>query len=109
MLRVKAVLIPVVMLLANSGCAGATGSGFRPPAVPLVTCDPYFSVWSFSDRLTDETTRHWTGAKQSLTSMVRVDGKAYRIMGDLPGAVAALNQTGLQVWPTRTVYDFEGA
>ena len=56
----------------------------RPPAVPLVTIDPYTSVWSFSDRLYDSWPKHWTGAVHAMTGMIRVDGKAMRFMGADP-------------------------
>ena len=84
----------------------AEGDALRPPSVPLVACDPYFSIWSAADHLTDEATRHWTGRTQSLTSMIRVDGKAYRLMGNASGGTPALPQAALQVLPTRTIYEF---
>lgn len=57
------------------------GQSLRPPAYPLVTHDPYFSIWSTSDTLTNTSTRHWTGRPHPLEGVVRVDGKAYQFLG----------------------------
>ncbi|MGC8668493.1 MAG: glutaminase domain-containing protein [Chthonomonadales bacterium] len=79
---------------------------FRPPSVPLVACDPYFSIWSPADHLYDAPTVHWTGAPHTLASLIRVDGTAYRLMGTAPAGIAPMPQVGLQVLPTRSIYEF---
>jgi len=79
---------------------------FRPPSVPLITHDPYFSIWSPADRLTDMETVHWTGARNPVHSMIRIDGKTYRLMGASPTYAEPMRQTAIRVLPTTTTYEF---
>ncbi|HEV7905125.1 MAG TPA: DUF4965 domain-containing protein [Pyrinomonadaceae bacterium] len=80
----------------------------RPPAVPLVTHDPYFSVWAMSDTLAGERTKHWTGAAHGMVGMARIDGKPHRFMGQSYSPLPApMRQLRLEVFPTRSVYEFE--
>ena len=81
-------------------------AAFRPPAVPLVQVDPFFSVWSAADRLTDCETTHWCGARQPISVILEADGKVWRLCGAKPKDVPALPQKSLAVRPTQTVYAF---
>ena len=90
--------------------AAANDAPLRPPAVPLVACNPYFSIWSPADTLTGADTRHWSGKPNRISSQVSIDGKIFRVMGLRPSAFnAALVQKSLTVLPTRTIYVFEDA
>lgn len=82
----------------------------RAPAVPLIVHDPFFSIWSPADRLTDIWPTHWSGRVQPLSGLVRIDGHPMRWMGDntvLCAPLEAMEQTALSVTPTRSLYRFE--
>lgn len=81
----------------------------RAPAVPLVTHDPYFSVWSFSDNLNTDWARHWTGAVNAMVGLIRIDGVAYRWSGQAPQGIPTIPQLGYEISATQTRYRFEGA
>ena len=92
----------------------------RAPSVPLITVDPYFSVWSPANRLTDVPTTHWTDRStpnartghvvdgdrpNSMLGLVTVDGVTYRFMGVSDHPV--IKQTDLDIDALSTTYTFE--
>lgn len=79
----------------------------RAPAVPLITVDPYFSVWSNTDTLNEADLVHWTGKPNNIRGVVVIDGVEYVFMGksDLP----KIPQTDLTVSALTTDYAFENA
>ena len=53
----------------------------RAPCVPLITIDPYFSVWSSDCKLNYSNTEHWTGKSNSIIGTAVVDGEKYLFLG----------------------------
>lgn len=53
----------------------------RLPAYPLVTIDPFFSIWSRSDTLTAADTTLWTGHCKRIVGKVNAGGKEYTFLG----------------------------
>ncbi len=53
----------------------------RAPAVPLITIDPFFSIWSPDTTLNVTNTVHWTGKKNNVVGTVNIDGSVYSFLG----------------------------
>lgn len=98
-------LIPCLVVVALSLVQSAR-AGFRSPAVPLVSVDPFFSIWSRADKLADADTTHWSGAAQPMSAILTIDGKSFRLMGAKPAELPALAQVSTAVRPTQTVCRF---
>lgn len=78
----------------------------RLPAYPIMTVDPYFNIWSFSDRLNDSNTVHWTGKPNILNGFLIIGEKRYSFLGRVEGAIP-MEQTGIEVTALSTAYKFE--
>ena len=77
----------------------------RLPAYPLITVDPFFSIWSRSEKLYEDDTMLWCGQKKRISATVSVDGKTYRFIGK--GVQPAIEQTDRKVTPYITYYTFK--
>lgn len=106
-MRLNRILLVLIGLVLSGAVAMGQRPALRPPAVPLVVSNPNFSIWSCADRLTDDSTRHWTRRMHPLNGLIRIDGKTFRLMGKEPESAEPMSQKSLQVLPTRTIYTFE--
>ncbi len=52
----------------------------RPPALPIINIDPYFSVWA--QESVKKPLVHWTGSLNSILGMAFIDGEMFRFLGD---------------------------
>jgi hypothetical protein len=110
----RVVSISVAAAFVFAATMTACGQQHRAPAVPLITNDPSFSVWSMSDKLTDGPTKHWSEAAQPFTGMARIDGQPYRWMGGpahglrMPESTV-MQQTSVEITPLHSRYRFTAA
>ncbi len=101
-----ALLAAAVSLTACCCVCETPVNEIRPPAAPLVTVDPYFSVWSFTDELNQSPTVHWTGQEHPLIAVVRVDGVSYRAMGVESSRYEQVLPTGeMETWTGKYLID----
>jgi Domain of unknown function (DUF4965)/Domain of unknown function (DUF5127)/Domain of unknown function (DUF1793)/Domain of unknown function (DUF4964) len=102
-------LLVAIFFVAGLSFPQMAMAAFRPPAVPLVTYNPYLSIWSEADHLNDANTKHWTRHDHSLVSLIRIDGKIWRLMSGEPVNVPSFPQTSTTVFPTQSIYKFSNS
>ena len=78
----------------------------RIASVPLITHDPFFSVWSGADHLYDADTVHWSGNRQQIRGHLTIDGKTCTFMGKSE-FLPVIPQKSLKLSATSTTYTFE--
>ena len=54
---------------------------YKLAAYPLITMDPFLSVWSYTEQPALRETQHWSGQNKRLTLEATVDGVTYALMG----------------------------
>ena len=79
----------------------------RAPAYPLITVDPYFSVWSPSNKLNESNTVHWTNSPNTISGIATVDGIEYNVIGNLASDLPAMKQVSSDCTAFSTTYVFE--
>jgi len=77
----------------------------RNPSIPLITVDPYFSVWCPHEVLNYVETVHWTGKSNPITGSVFVDGEELLFLG-MEIKLRRITQVSLEVsaMVTKAVY-----
>ncbi len=80
----------------------------KPPAVPLITRQPYMNVWlRQNDGLAPGAwPRHWNGATKAITGIAYIDNQPYLFLGDPTNIPNKMKQTALETTPTQSKFTF---
>ena len=76
----------------------------RPPAIPIINIDPYFSIWAENSLLKRPV--HWTGSPNNIWGTAWIDGKSYRFLGEPAGQEGTMNLLSMDIdaFSTTLVY-----
>ncbi len=78
----------------------------KAAAIPLITCDPDFSIWSTYVELYNGSTTHWSKCKNSMNGYIKIDDETYCFLGNSKfGKV--IEQKYIDVTVTSSLYVFE--
>ena len=75
----------------------------RMPLIPLITVDPYFSVWS-RDEINRRYPVHWTDSRNAIVGTVTVDGRVFRFLGGGEGEVIRQKYIDIDAMSTTAVF-----
>lgn len=76
----------------------------RAPSIPLITVDPYFSVWS-KDKINTSFSVHWTGSRNAILGTVSVDGEEFCFLGKSGLPVIGQTSVDINALSTTVVYE----
>ncbi len=88
-------------------------TNFRPSAYPLITIDPYISIWADSERLDSNFAKHWTGRPAPIFMSVSNGKEEYILAGCnrfhnvFIGSKQKMAHSSVSVSPLSTTYVFE--
>lgn len=71
----------LLLLAAAASCEADLAQSFRPPAIPLITTDPYMQTWLMADNSTADVVRHWDQTPKEMMGLLRVGSVTYRYLG----------------------------
>ena len=77
----------------------------RLPAVPLVTHDPFFSLWCMGKHPAADHVRHWAGATKTIWGTAIIDGVTARFLGR--GGRHSMKCVETDITPLSTKFAFE--
>jgi len=105
--------IVTVVALCSRAVGAQTFTPIKPPAVPLITREPYMNTWlrSANGIAPGIWPEYWNGNVKAITGIAYIDSRPYLFMGapGVPRIANSMTQTLLRTTPTQSIFTFNAA